>query len=128
MVGRNIRKLASAAIALLFRGLHPELRNGWLAFDRDQAGRSHYRLGKSADGPPKGYEYVAKTPEELKSYLTSFKLLRSVPFALEHPIPEHLREREDDNAPVAGSYTMRATFTDVFGCPAIAYEMIFLQE
>lgn len=37
-------------------------------------------------------------------------------------------EREDDNAPVAGSYTMRATFTDVFGRPAIAYEIIFLQE
>lgn len=51
--------------------LHPELLNGWVAFDRDQAGRPHYRLGMSADGQSKGYEYIAKTPEELKSYLAA---------------------------------------------------------
>jgi len=57
-------------------------------------------------------------------------LEQSVPFALEHPIPEHLREREreDGNAPVARSYTIRAAFTDVFGPPAIAYQTIFPQE
>lgn len=60
----------------------------------------------------------------------SLKLEQFVPFALEHPIPEHLREREreDGNAPVTGSYTIRAAFTDVFGPPAIAYQTIFPQE
>lgn len=65
-------------------------------------------------------------PEYGSNY--SLKLERSVPFTLEHPIPEHLREREDGNAPVAGSYTIRAAFTDVFGRPAIAYQTVFLQE
>jgi len=51
--------------------LNPDLLNGWLAFDRDQAGRPHYRLGKSADGQPRGYKYIAKTPKELKSYLAA---------------------------------------------------------
>ena len=58
----------------------------------------------------------------------SLKLEQSVPFTLEHPIPEHLREREDGNAPVARSYTIRAAFTDVFGRPAIADQTIFPQE
>jgi hypothetical protein len=51
--------------------LNPDLLNGWLAFDRDKAGRPHYRLGQTAEDQPQGYEYVAKTPEELKSYLTA---------------------------------------------------------
>lgn len=51
--------------------LNPDLLNGWLAFDRDKAGRPHYRLGQTADGQPKGYEYVAKTPDDLKTYLTA---------------------------------------------------------
>jgi len=51
--------------------LNPDLLNGWLAFDRDKAGRPHYRLGQTTDGQPKGYDYVAKAPDELKTYLTA---------------------------------------------------------
>jgi len=60
--------------------LNPDLLNGWLAFDRDKAGRPHYRLGQTPDGQPKGYDYVAKTPEELRSYLTA-----GANFLVSHP-------------------------------------------
>ena len=61
-------------------GLNPDLINGWLAFDRDKAGRPHYRLGKTEDGQPKGYEYVPKTAEELTAYRDA-----GANFAVTHP-------------------------------------------
>ncbi len=48
--------------------LNPELLNGWLAFDRDADGRPWYRLGRRGDIDEGRYDYVAKTPEELKAY------------------------------------------------------------
>jgi hypothetical protein len=48
--------------------LNPELLNGWLAFDRDADGRPWYRLGKREEGQEGRYEYMAKTPEDLKAY------------------------------------------------------------
>ncbi len=60
--------------------------------------------------------------------LYSLQLEQSASFTLEHPIPEHLRERERLGAPAPESYTIRAALADVFGRPAIAYQTIYLQE
>lgn len=51
----------------------------------------------------------------------------SVEYTLEHPIPEHLRERGRRAVSVEGSYTIRAATADVFGRPAVAYKTIYVQ-
>jgi len=41
-------------------------------------------------------------------------------FTLRHPVPEHLRDRDEPDTPDEGSYTVRAATADVFGRPAVA--------
>ena len=111
--------------------------------DDDKPGRIRFRaIPEIGTG-----EWAAERPEPLISwevygpdnrvtpsifpeygYERTLRVDDDIDYTMQHPIPEHLREQGGREAPIEGSYTVRAATADVFGRPAVAYKTIYVDN